>query len=115
MRSGNNAGERDERVNISDIKNLCSDENIEVTQHILTRFQQRRISYAEIKEAILTGEIIEDYPNDYPYPSCLILGKTKSERILHIVVGIGDSKLWLITAYIPDPAQWSEDFRKRKE
>ena len=102
-------------MDIDTIKNLCIDETIEVTQHILLRFQQRNISYTEIKQAILSGEIIEEYPNDYPYPSCLILGKTSSERILHVVTGIGENKLWLITAYIPDPTQWSDDFKKRNE
>ena len=101
-------------MNITTIKNLCTDETIEVTQHILLRFQQRSISYSEIKQVILSGEIIEEYPNDYPYPSCLILGKTNNNRILHIVVGIGENKLWLITAYIPDPTRWSDDFRKNE-
>ena len=102
-------------MDIDIIKNLCNDESIEVTQHILLRFQQRKISYTEIKQAILSGEIIEDYPDDYPYPSCLILGRTNSNRILHVVVGVSENKLWLITAYIPDLAQWSDNFRKRNE
>lgn len=84
------------------IKALCKDVSIEVTQHILMRCQQRNISYTEIKEVIENGEIIEEYPDDYPYPSCLILGMTIKERNLHVVVGIGESKLWLITAYEPD-------------
>ena len=102
-------------MNINIIKNLCTDETIEVTPHILLRFQQRHISYSEIKQAILFGEVIEDYPDDYSYPSCLILGKTNDNRILHVVVGLSEDKLWLITAYIPDPTQWSDDFRKRNE
>ena len=44
------------------------------------------------------GEIIEEYPNDFPYPSCLILGKTTDNRIIHVVVGMNDTKLYLITA-----------------
>lgn len=34
-----------------------------------------------------TGEIIEEYPDDFPYPSCLVFGHTKENEILHIVVG----------------------------
>ena len=63
----------------------------------------------------MSGEIIEEYPEDYPYPSCLVFGYTLQNRTLHVVVGIGETKLWLITAYQPDPEQWSEDFKKRKE
>lgn len=94
---------------------MCKDVSIEVTQHILMRFQQRNISYEEIKEAIYNGEIIEEYPNDYPYPSCLILGITLKNRVLHVVVGIGESKLWFITAYEPETGQWDSGYRVRKE
>ena len=101
-------------MNIEIIRKMCEDDLIEVTAHILLRFQQRNILYSEIKEAIMMGEIIEEYPVDYPYPSCLVFGYTLQERILHVVIGISETKLWLITAYEPDPAQWSEDFKKRK-
>jgi hypothetical protein len=80
----------------------------------LTRCQQRNISYREIKEALKTGEIIEEYPDDYPYPSCLILGLTSNARHLHVVIGLGEGKLWLITAYEPDPVYWDETFKQRK-
>ena len=102
-------------MDIDQIKVLCRDATIEVTQHILMRCQQRHISYEEIKEVIKNGEIIEEYPDDYPYPSCLILGMTLNGRKLHVVVGIGENKLWLITAYEPDPSQWDEELKKRKE
>ena len=107
-----NTGDR--VLNIEEIRKLCEDDSIEVTGHMLLRFHQRNISYFEIKEVILNGEIIEDYPEDYPYPSCLVFGYTVKGRVLHVVVGLGDTKLWLVTAYEPDPAQWSSDFKRRR-
>ena len=97
------------------IKMLCQDTTIEVTQHILIRCQQRNITYEEIKEVIRNGDIIEEYPDDYPYPSCLIIGMTIKGRRIHVVVGIGEDSLWLITAYEPNPEQWDSEFRIRKE
>ena len=102
-------------MKIEEIRALCSDETIEVTSHMLQRLQKRNIAYSEVKQALWNGVIIEDYPEDYPYPSCLVLGITTNSRIIHIVVGIGGDKLWLITAYEPDSDKWSEDFKVRKE
>lgn len=102
-------------MNIDQIRLLCSDATIEVTQHILMRCQQRNITYEEVKEVIENGEIIEEYSDDYPYPSCLILGMTIKGRKIHVVVGLGEKKLWLITAYEPDPSQWDKELKKRKE
>lgn len=45
----------------------------------------------------------------YYYPSCLVLYQG-----LHVVAGIGDGRLWLITAYHPDPEQWEADLRTRR-
>jgi hypothetical protein len=35
---------------------------------------QRSISEPEVREVIATGELVEDYPDDTPYPSRLVLG-----------------------------------------
>jgi hypothetical protein len=102
-------------LKIEDVREKCQDSFIEVTSHMLLRFQQRSITYEEIKQVIMNGEIIEEYPDDYPYPSCLILGHTVNNRVLHTVVGMSETKLWLITVYQPDPKQWDEEFKVRKE
>jgi hypothetical protein len=65
--------------------------------------------------ALIHGEIIEEYPNDYPYPSCLVLGLSPAGKHLHIVCGMSENTLWLITAYYPNPDEWSGDFSVRKE
>ncbi|MBQ8954009.1 MAG: DUF4258 domain-containing protein [Clostridia bacterium] len=97
-------------MNVSELRALCDDETIVISQHCLKRIIERGIEIEQVKQAILCGEIIEDYPTDYPYPSCLVLGNG-----LHVVAGVGDGQLWLITVYIPDPAKWSADLKTRKE
>ena len=70
----------------------------------------------EVIEALETGEIIEEYPDDQPYPSCLILGRTQAARSLHIVSArvLAEQRLIVITTYQPDPARWEADFKRRK-
>lgn len=102
-------------MDIQEIKRLCEDETIEASSHFVERGRRRNISYKETKEAIINGEIIEEYPDDYPFPSCLILGVTGSGKVLHMVAGIGNGRLWLITVYEPDKTRWSSDFKTRKE
>jgi len=60
------------------------------------------------------GEIIIDYPNDKPFPSCLILGFA-SMRPLHLVIAINEeeNKCVVITAYQPDPNLWDEEFKSK--
>lgn len=83
--------------------------------HAAKRLEQRDISIEDVMNCIIQGEIIEQYPTDYPFPSCLILGISVSGKFLHSVIGSNQSQLWIITAYYPDINKWSEDFKARKE
>lgn len=102
-----------------DIKNLrkhYDEDAVFITAHAAERFRLRNIKAKDIRTAVATGEIIEQYPCDYPYPSCLILGVTKDNRyIIHVVMSDEGSASRIITAYFPDPAKWSNDYKTRKE
>jgi len=102
-------------VDISEIRILCEQRKIKWTLHVAKRLLQRSISSNDVVSTILTGEVIEDYPDDYPFPSCLIMGKTTKNRVLHIVCAIGDDNLWIITAYEPNVIEWDKEFKVRKE
>ena len=81
--------------------------------HAAKRIEQRGILLKDIIDCIMTGEIIEQYPDDYPYPSCLVLGN--KNKPLHTVVGTNGSQLWIVTAYYPSPEKWMDDLKTRKE
>lgn len=70
----------------------------------------------EVLHVLDTGEIIEEYPDDQPYPSCLILGRTVTGRPLHVVCApvSSESRLIVITTYQPEPSRWESDYRRRK-
>ena len=63
----------------------------------------------------MNGEIIEEYENDYPYPSCLVYGIDLNNKVLHIVCGSNKEELWIITAYQPNNTEWKNDLKTRKE
>lgn len=65
-------------LNIEDLQRICTPENIIITIHAAKRLEQRGIFLKEVMNCIMTGEIIEQYPDDYPYPSCLTLGNTNT-------------------------------------
>ena len=96
-------------LDIQDVRAYCTDDSIVLTGHLLTRMRQRNIKYEEIKQAITTGEIIEQYPSDYPFPSCLI----NAENV-HVVCSVGEGHLYVITAYRPSLGQWEAGYKKRK-
>lgn len=86
----------------------------EFSRHAVDQSILRRISVQELLEAIVTGELIEDYPNDKYGPSCLIFGVTIVERPMHIQCSYPSRPLLkIITLYEPDEDLWI-DFKVRK-
>lgn len=73
----------------------------------------RMISVDEVRDAVLFGEVIEEYPDDQRGESCLVF-HTKDNRVLHVVCSPKLEYLAVITAYLPSPDQWSTDFKTRK-
>lgn len=98
-------------LKIEELRKLCDEGAIQWTAHIVTRMLQRGISREDVLSAVRSGEIIEQYPDDYPFPSCLVLGMSGSP--LHVVCGIGKGEAYMITCYTPNPREWDHDFRKR--
>ncbi|MBI3952249.1 MAG: DUF4258 domain-containing protein [Acidobacteria bacterium] len=84
--------------------------------HATRRMFRRRIIEQDIRHVLETGEVIEDYPDDTPYPSRLILGFCNA-RPIHVVAADNheDQQTIIITVYEPDPAKWDPTFRKRRE
>ncbi|MBD5081152.1 MAG: DUF4258 domain-containing protein [Ruminococcaceae bacterium] len=89
-------------------------DNIIITKHARKRLSERGIKFDDIFNVILKGEIIEKYPNDYPFPSCLKLGLSIHNVPLHICIGLGDNKIWIITGYYPSSDEWESDLKTRK-
>ncbi len=73
----------------------------------------RLITTSEIHSVVEHGGIIEDYPEDVRGHSCLMLGYGEGGRAIHVVCSPKDEYLAIITAYLPEEGEWSDDFRVR--
>ena len=97
------------------ILRLVSDITLIFRVHAIQRMFERGISEIEVRDVLENGEIIEAYPNDFPFPSRLVLG-TSSGRPIHVVVSDDPQAKTtiVITVYEPDPARWDPTFRHRR-
>ena len=53
--------------------------------HAVQRMSERAITERDVREVLSAGESIEEYPDDTPYASRLVLGWCRG-RPLHVVV-----------------------------
>ena len=84
--------------------------------HAIQRMFERRVSEENVSQVLGSGEMIEDYSDEMPFPSRLMLGR-RGERPLHVVMAENtkEGELVVITVYEPDSSQWKSGFKGRKK
>ncbi len=102
-------------IDIEVLRKYYEDEKVYVTGHASERYRQRGIRAKDVRRAVENGEIIEQYPEDYPFPSCLILGRDENGKALHVCMSDEGSACRIITAYYPGVEKWEADNKTRKE
>ncbi len=93
---------------------LCK--TISWRKHALERMFQRGISRSDVKEVLHSGQVIESYNDDKPYPSFLLF-LIVDLTPLHVVVGFDQENeiCYVITAYEPDVQTFENDYMTRRK
>jgi hypothetical protein len=69
------------------------------------------LTFAQVEEALLNGQILEQYPDTGRGKSCLIVGFT-DDTAVHIVCGWRGDQVVLITVYIPTPPKFIDPWTR---
>lgn len=96
------------QMDIEKIKNAIRASKVNISDHADEELENDALDDDDLYYSAVHGEVIEDYADDKPFPSCLIYGKDKKNRPIHSVWAYSDKHeiAILITAYIPDPEKW---------
>lgn len=98
------------------ILDLVARGEIFISEHGHDDLSADEIRVRDIVGGVPGAEVLEDYPAYPKGPCVLALERDRDGRPLHAVWGIprgAESPAVLVTAYRPDTARWSEDFRRR--
>lgn len=89
---------------------------IEWSAHALRRMLERGISRKSVKQTIIAGELIENYPDDTPFPSALFFEMCQKAP-LHVIISYDNQNkmIFVITAYRPDKDHFEADFKTRRK
>ena len=99
------------------VKWLVTKGRFEFSLHAEKERQADKITFSELKRALMACDIIEDYPDDPRGASFLVLGFS-DKRPVHAVCTIRQDpeELFLITVYDPSlhPHKWEGNYRRRR-
>ena len=98
---------------INKIKDFVLKEKVQIRHHARIKMRSREMKVDDVVDVLVHGEVIEEYADDKPYPSCLIYGEVHG-RAIHVVCALSETEIIIITAYEPDPEKWI-NFKIRKK
>lgn len=95
-------------MDIGYLRAAISQGMVRITNHADEQAVDDALTLNEIYFSVTHGEIIEEYPKDKPYPSCLVMGRNWAAEPVHSVWAFNSETQWavLITVYRPDPNRW---------
>ena len=99
------------------IRDLVKQRKVRFSAHAYARMAKRGILAADILVGMSRGEVIENYPDFHYGRAMLVLQADSAGHTLHVVWGLEKGTTEpaiVVTAYYPDPAEWSADYRSRK-
>jgi len=103
-------------LDIEELRSAIKRGSFEWRKHTLSRLAEREIAQSLVLKVILEGEVIEDYSQDTPFPSCLMFRMIENEPY-HVVVSFDPEakKAHITTTYKPTLDKFGPDFRTRRK
>jgi len=98
-------------VDLEEIKAKVRVNQYVYTQHAEIERRADELTFAQIEEALLNGEILEGYPDTGRGESCLVVGFAGQVPI-HVVCGWRGDKVSIITVYMPRPPKFIDPWTR---
>lgn len=101
-------------MDITYIRDKIRNNEYDLSSHAHNERQEEKITVKEIEQSLLGGDIIEQYPNDPRGQSCLV-ASVESGKSLHVVCGMREERVLIITVYRPKLPVWIDARTRVKE
>lgn len=98
-------------MDIEEIKRKVRNDQYVYSQHAEIERRAEALTFAQVEEALLNGQILEQYPDTGRGESCLVVGFAE-DRPIHAVCGWRGDKIVLITVYIPRPPKFIDPWTR---
>lgn len=99
------------------IRALVPAGEIKVSEHGYDELSNDGLTVSEVVAGVSSAEVVEDYPEFGKGPCVLVLQRDARGGPIHVLWGVPrghDRPAVLITAYRPDPARWTNEFKVRR-
>ena len=73
---------------------------------------ERQTLLSEVMDVMLNGEMIEEYPDTKPLPSCLMMKNVRENEPLYVLCAVNDETV-VVTVHWHDPEKWLTPVKRK--
>jgi len=94
------------------IQQCAKTDRYRYSRHADRERQSDGLSLLEVEQALVSGRVIEHYPDTGRGESCLLAGFTDAGKPIHAVCATMEDRLVIVTVYIPTPPKFKNPYER---
>ncbi len=102
------------KLDVEALRKAVGENQYFITAHAKERMGARLVSDDEVKRVVTTGDVIEHYPNDQPFPKALFMAHIGSDP-LYVSCSFDGTNGYIITVHWYDPSIWIDPWTRRTD
>jgi hypothetical protein len=101
-------------LDIAALRQAVRENRYLISRHAQERMGLRKITHADLRHVVETGDVVEEYPNNQPDPKVLFMAHVQDEP-LYVSCAFDGNCVYIITVHRYDAAKWRDPWTRRKE
>jgi hypothetical protein len=99
-------------IDLVALRRACQEDRYFLTMHALRRMGLRKISHDDIRQVMLRGDAIEEYPDNLPHPKTPLMAHVREEP-LYVSRAFDGRYAHIVTVHWYDPSRWIDPWTRR--
>jgi uncharacterized protein DUF4258 len=102
------------QVDIAALRQAVRKDCYLISRHAQERMGLRKITHADLKYVVATGDVVEEHLENQPDPKVLFMAHVQGEP-LYVSCAFDGSRVYIVTVHRYDAAKWHDPWTRRRE
>ena len=99
---------------VNRLREQANDVLLRITAHAHQEMTEEDVVLDDVIDVLRAATVVENYPEHKRGACCLVAGRTRRNRVLHVVCSTSLDFAVVITVYEPKPARWVTPYERRE-
>jgi hypothetical protein len=102
------------QLDVAALRQAVKENRYLIARRAQQRMGLRRITHADVKYVIASGDFVDQYPGNQPDPKALFMAHVEGEP-LYVSCAFDGNYAYIVTVHRYDPTRWVDPWTRRRE